>query len=177
MTRTKAMFWILALTWLMCMSAGQYYAQAEEMAGYPPECVELFQGMDSDGDRQVTLEEFALAATTPTYAGRKMAKEQFLAKDKNGDGVITIEEFCIVKELKEGEKEPTPEEQCEEQFKKCNTSGSGKLNLTEFFNCMEVKSYGSRKAIKDTFILMDKNHDEELTQEEFCAGAPTLPAE
>ncbi len=145
--------------------------------GIPRNASNLFKGMDRDGDGKVTMEEYAVAAPVPTYAGRKMAKEQFLEKDKNGDGVITIDEFCIVRELKEGEKEPTPEEECEELFKKCDTDGSGKLNLTEFFNCTQAKSYGSRKATKNNFLLMDKNHDEEVTKEEFCADIASIPAE
>ncbi len=40
MTRIRAIFWILVFSWLMCLSAGQQYAQAEEITGYPPECVE-----------------------------------------------------------------------------------------------------------------------------------------
>jgi Ca2+-binding EF-hand superfamily protein len=177
MTRTAALIRILTLTCLICLSTGHYYAQAEEVTGYPPECVEKFKAMDTDGDGKITIEEFAVAVPIPTYAGRKTAKEQFMRMDNNGDGVITIDEYCIVKELKEGEKEPTPEEECEEQFKKCDTDGNGRLNLTELFNCSQTQSYGSRKASKNTFILMDKNHDEELTREEFCAGAPTLPTE
>ncbi|HAA03948.1 MAG TPA: hypothetical protein DCZ69_17590 [Syntrophobacteraceae bacterium] len=178
MTRTTALIRILVFSCLICLSAGQCYAQTEEFTGYPPECVEKFKAMDTDGDGKVTVEEFAVATPLPTYAGRKVAKEQFMTMDKNGDGFITIAEYCIVKELKEGEKEPTPEEECEEQFKKCDTDGNHRLNLTEFFNCNQAQqSYGARKASKDSFILMDKNHDEELTQEEFCTTVQSIPAE
>lgn len=177
MTKTRRLFWIMALTWLVGLVAGQCCALAEDMPGYPPECVEMFKEMDRDGDGKVTLEEFVVSTPTPNYAGRKMAKESFVRMDKNGDGFITIDEFCIVKELKEGEKEPTPEEQCEELFKKYDTDGDGKLSLTEFMVGAETRSYGSRKASKETFLLMDRNHDSEVTQEEFCAANASIPAE
>jgi Ca2+-binding EF-hand superfamily protein len=177
MTKAKSVIWVLVLIGLATVGASICYAELKDESEYPKECVAMFKEMDKDGNGQITIEEFVIAAQPPTYAGRKTSKEAFVRTDKNADGVLTMDEFCEVKELKEGEKELTPEEQCEELFKKYDTDHNGKLSLTEFFVGANTQSYGSRKASKDTFLIMDKNHDEELTQEEFCATVESPPAE
>jgi len=173
----RGMIWILAVMWLTAVGATICHAALKDESEYPKECVDMFKEMDKDGDGKVTLEEFVIGAQPPTYAGRKTSKEAFVKMDKNADEVITLDEFCIVQELKEGEKPPTPEEQCEELFKKYDTDHDRKLSLTEFIIGAEAQTYGSRKASKNTFILMDRNQDEELTQEEFCAGPEDRPAQ
>ena len=175
--KKRGIVWILALTWLIAVGVTICHAALKDESEYPSECVEMFKEMDKDGDGKVTIEEFVIAAQPPTYAGRKLSKEVFLKMDKNADEVITLDEFCIVQELKEGEKPPTPEEQCEELFKKHDTDHDGKLSVTELIVGSEAQSYGTRKASKNTFLLMDRNHDEELTQEEFCAGPEPWPTE
>jgi Ca2+-binding EF-hand superfamily protein len=177
MMKTRGIVWILALIWLTAMGATICHAALKDESEYPEECVNMFKGMDQDGDGKVTIEEFVIAAQPPTYAGRKLSKDAFLKMDKNADEVITLDEFCIVQELKAGEKPPTPEEQCEELFKKHDTDHDGKLSVTELIVGGEAQSYGTRKAYKNTFLLMDRNHDEELTQEEFCAGPEPWPTE
>jgi len=176
MMKARSVIWVLVLIGLATVGASICYAELKDESEYPKECVAMFKEMDKDGNGQITIEEFVIAAQ-PTYAGRKTSKEAFVRMDKNADGVLTLDEFCEVKELKEGEKEPTPEEQCEELFKKYDTDHDGKLSLTEFFVGTGTQSYGSRKASQTTFIIMDKNQDEELTQEEFCAVGESPPAE
>jgi Ca2+-binding EF-hand superfamily protein len=176
MIRAKCVIWMFAVMWLTAVGATPCRAESRDFSEYPEECQSKFKQLDPDGNRRITIEEFVVAGGAGTYAARKAAKDAFIGLDKNGDGEITIDEFCVIKELKPGEEAPTPEEECEELFKKYDTDHDGTLNLTEMVVGSNSQSFGSRKAVKDNFLLMDTNQDERLSKEEFCAGMGNAPA-
>ncbi len=62
-----------------------------------PGCQDRFKAMDTDGNGQLSKDEFT---SVPHHRGD--AEAMFKARDKNGDGVITPDEFCAPSDMGKG---------------------------------------------------------------------------
>ena len=127
----------------------------------------LIRNMDSNEDRQITLEEFT-AQQTKNY------ERQFDHRDINGDGVlisteagprhpaldpdVDIAEFraCIA----ESGGNPDLEE---DRFTASDTNADGSVSKEEFFMHLEQRAY-------DQFGRIDSNDDGQLTAEELAGN-------
>ena len=126
---------------------------------------EVFLQSDSNHDGTLSVDEFYQLHTA---AALIEFEKTFSAMDKDQSGEVMVEEFIRFLPGKD-------DEFAKQQF--FSAAGTDLLMDVEEFSVMRLAEQGANTDLLWKFALLDHDHNEQLTLEEFYSDSPVIPGE